>query len=60
MTNENSDIQTVRVIDFSGNSYLRQIIKNGETINVSCLENGVYILQIIDDKQIVTKKLIIE
>ena len=49
---------TISIFDLLGNSY--NFIKNGNKLDVSALNRGVYIIQFVQGQEIITQKLIIE
>ncbi len=49
---------TISIFDLLGNSY--NFIKNGNKLDVSALNCGVYIIQFVQGQEIITQKLIIE
>lgn len=53
-------IQSVRVIDFSGKAVLDNVQLKGQSLDVSALTNGMYILQVSTAKGMLSKKLLIQ
>ena len=56
-TKNNAEISSIRVFDITGKQVLQQVNPTNE-INVQSLQQGMYLLQLKIDNQLITKKLI--
>jgi PKD repeat protein len=57
ITNSKIKLSQINIIDVTGKS-IKTITKNKNAIDISDLSNGIYFIQIISDKEIITKKFI--
>ena len=59
-SSDNLEMDTAQLLDLNGtNKYSREVSNNKHEINVSSLNNGVYILRVKTNLGIITKKIII-
>lgn len=61
-----SDVSSIQLYDLSGKSFYRESIKNIDqqnyikTLDLSEYESGIYLLQLMDNQRVITKKIILE
>ncbi|CAH8283790.1 putative secreted protein (Por secretion system target) [Mariniflexile fucanivorans] len=59
-TNKNQAITSVELYDVTGKNMIMKPLSNKNTLNVSHLSNGIYLLKILSETTSITKKLVVK